>query len=57
MKAYVVSYTEKGKFHTMTLYLEEKGKLEEFVADLEKKGCEVNEVKLAKQQDTGAWER
>ena len=57
MKAYVVSYTEKGKFHSMTLYLEEKGKLEEFVDDLQKKGCEVHEVKLAKQQNTEAWER
>jgi hypothetical protein len=57
VKAYVVSWTEKGKFQTMTLYVKEKGKLEEFVTDLQKKGCQVNEVKLAKQQDTGAWER
>jgi hypothetical protein len=57
VKAYVVSYSEKGKFHSMTLYLEEKGKLEEFVADLQKKGCEVQEVKLAKQQRIEAWEK
>ena len=58
MKAYVVSWTEKeGKFQTMTLYVKEKGKLTEFVDDLQKKGCEVHEVKLAKQQNTEAWER
>jgi hypothetical protein len=49
MKAYVISYTEKGKFQQMTLYVEVPGKLEAFVADLEKKGCEVHEIKLGEQ--------
>jgi hypothetical protein len=46
MKVYEVSWLEEGDAKSMTLYVSETGKLEEFIDDLLKKGCEVNEIKV-----------
>ena len=49
MKAYVISYTEEGTYKTMTLYVTETGKLEEFVDKLQREDCQIHEIKVAAQ--------
>lgn len=54
MRAYVISYTEEGVAKTFTYYASEPGKLANFVSELEAKGCEIHDIKLAIQHTDDA---
>ena len=49
MKAYVITYTEGGVAKQFTLYASPPWRLGAFISELVDKGCDINNVELAKQ--------